>query len=152
MLKSGIQQSGMSAWSDFFRHDTLSSVYRCLFYFHVLIHGIHQSPRGYHLQTPYLFFVQEFTPARLSGGQYIGYCVTSLSPEKTGEIESIFVEEEYRALGIGPALVTRALAWLNENGSVRNRVPVCDGNEEVWNFYKKFGFHLRMMVLEQMNE
>ncbi len=88
----------------------------------------------------------------LSGGQYIGYCVTSLSLEKTGEIESIFVEEEYRALGIGSALVTRALAWLNENGPVRNRVPVCDGNEEVWNFYKKFGFHPRMMVLEQMNE
>lgn len=97
-----------------------------------------------------LHLVLAFNP--LSGGQYIGYCVTSLSPEKTGEIESIFVEEEYRALGIGSALVTRAMVWLNENGSVRNRVPVSDGNEEVWNFYKKFGFHPRMMMLEQMKE
>ena len=82
----------------------------------------------------------------------VGYCVCSLSKEKTGEIESIFVDDAYRSQGIGTALVTRALAWLDMNGSVKNRVPVADGNEVAWDFYKKFGFYPRMMVLEQKKE
>jgi ribosomal protein S18 acetylase RimI-like enzyme len=80
---------------------------------------------------------------------YVGYSVSSLSQEKTGEIESIFVDDPYRSRGIGSNLVTRALAWLDENGSTKNRVSVSEGNETVWNFYKKFGFYPRMTVLEQ---
>jgi diamine N-acetyltransferase len=85
--------------------------------------------------------------------RYVGYCVSSLSKEKTGditgEIESIFVNDAYRSCGIGSTLVTRALGWLDENGSARNRVSVSEGNEAVWNFYKKFRFYPRMTVLEQ---
>ena len=90
------------------------------------------------------------------GNRYVGYCVSSLSKEKTGEItgeiESIFVDEAYRSNGIGSTLVTRAIAWLDEHGSSRNRVSVSEGNEAVWNFYKKFGFYPRMTVLEQKKE
>lgn len=82
-------------------------------------------------------------------GRYIGYCIASLSPDKDGEIESVFVEEAYRSRGAGSALVTRALSWLAENGSTRIRVSVADGNEEAFPFYRKFGFHPRMTVLEQ---
>lgn len=85
--------------------------------------------------------------------RYVGYCVSSLFIEKTGEItgeiESIFVDDAYRSRGIGSTLVSRALGWLDENGSTRNRVSVSEGNEPVWNFYKKFGFYPRMTVLEQ---
>jgi len=85
--------------------------------------------------------------------RYVGYCVSSLLMEKTGEItgeiESIFVDDSYRSQGIGSALATRALGWLDENGSTRNRVSVSEGNESVWNFYKKFKFYPRMTVLEQ---
>ena len=89
---------------------------------------------------------------QLQNGRYVGYCVSSLSPEMVGEIESIFIREGYRSLGIGSTLVNRALAWFGENGSVRNRVSVSDGNEAAWSFYKKFGFYPRMMVLEQKNQ
>ena len=85
--------------------------------------------------------------------RYVGYCVSSLLMEKTGEItgeiESIFVDATYRSCGIGSTLVSRALGWLDENGSTRNRVSVSEGNEPVWNFYKKFRFYPRMTVLEQ---
>ncbi|RXE56386.1 hypothetical protein ABH15_09860 [Methanoculleus taiwanensis] len=90
-----------------------------------------------------------FDPA---AGRYVGYCVSSLSPEMTGEIESIYVEETYRSAGIGTTLVNRALAWLDANGSVRNRVSVADGNEESFSFYWKFGFCPRQTVLEQKRE
>jgi diamine N-acetyltransferase len=88
--------------------------------------------------------------------RYVGYCVSSLSKEKTGEItgeiESIFVDDAYRSCGIGSTLVSRALGWLDENGSTRNRVSVSEGNEAAWNFYKKFRFYPRMTVLEQKKE
>lgn len=84
-----------------------------------------------------------------TGDQCIGYCITSLSEELEGEIESIFVEQSYRLAGIGTMLVTRALTWLDRNGSRRNRVSVGVGNEGAWEFYRKFGFYPRMTILEQ---
>ncbi len=85
-------------------------------------------------------------------GLYAGYCVSSLSEDRAGEIESFYVEETYRSLGIGTNLMTRALAWLNNNGSIRNRVSVADGNEDAFPFYRKFGFYPRMTVLEQRQD
>ena len=83
-------------------------------------------------------------------GRCVAYCVTSLSADHIGEIESLYVDEAYRSQGIGTALMTRALAWLDENGSVENRVAVAEGNEEAFPFYRKFGFYPRRTVLEQV--
>jgi len=69
-----------------------------------------------------------------------------------GEIESIFVEQSYRLAGICTMAVTRALTWLDRNGSTRNRVSVGVGNEGAWEFYRKFGFYPRMTILEQKRE
>ena len=82
----------------------------------------------------------------------VAYCVTSLSAERIGGIESLYVDETYRSQGIGTALVRRALMWLDENGSVENRVAVADGNEEAFPFYRRFGFYPRRTVLEQVRE
>lgn len=85
-------------------------------------------------------------------GRYVGYCVSSLTPERNGEIESLFVEPGYRSQGIGTALVTRALAWMDGCGAERIRVVVGDGNEPSFAFYEKFGFFPRMTVLEQKKQ
>ncbi len=85
-------------------------------------------------------------------GRYIGYCVSSVSPENTGEIESLFIDRKFRSAGIGTALITRSLGWMESLGAVRKRVSVGDGNESAWAFYRKFGFYPRMTVLEQKTE
>ena len=82
-------------------------------------------------------------------GRSGGICVSSLSEDKNGEIESIFLENAYRNQGIGSALIQRALAWMDECGATRKRVSVGDGNEGAWKFYEKFEFYPRMTVLEQ---
>lgn len=82
----------------------------------------------------------------------VGYCGTSLSQGSEGEIESIFVDESYPSRGIGTTLVNRALTWLDQQGSVRNRVSVGEGNEKAREFYRRFNFHCRMTVLEQKRE
>lgn len=85
-------------------------------------------------------------------GKYIGYCVSSVSAENTGEVESLFVEPAYRSQGVGTTLVSRSLAWMDSLGTVRNRVSVGDGNEAAWAFYRKFGFYPRMTILEQKTD
>jgi len=55
-------------------------------------------------------------------------------------------------LGIGTNLLTRALTWLNNNGSVRNRVSVADSNKDAFRFYLKVGFYPRMTILEQWRD
>jgi diamine N-acetyltransferase len=82
-------------------------------------------------------------------GKDIGYCICSVSAENDGEVESLFIEPAYRSEGIGTALVTRGLAWMESLGTVQKRVSVGCGNEDACAFYRKFGFYPRMMVLEQ---
>ncbi len=85
-------------------------------------------------------------------GKYIGYCVSSISLEGHGEIESIFIEEAYRSRGIGAALLSAVISWMDSVGVLRKRVAVADGNEDSWGFYQRFGFYPRMMLLEQKND
>ncbi|MGB9936468.1 MAG: GNAT family N-acetyltransferase [Methanobacterium sp.] len=80
---------------------------------------------------------------------YIGYCISSISEENIGEIDSIFLEEEYRSSGIGNKLMTRALNWINEKGVKGKKIVVAVGNEELFSFYQKFDFLPRHIILEQ---
>jgi RimJ/RimL family protein N-acetyltransferase len=79
--------------------------------------------------------------------EYIGYCVTSVDPEKQGEIESIYVEKDYRLSGIGDSLMTRALAWLETVTVKKTILGVAEGNEGVFAFYRRHNFYPRVTVL-----
>jgi GNAT superfamily N-acetyltransferase len=47
----------------------------------------------------------------------IAYCITTVSADGCGEIDSMFVEERFRGCGIGSELVRRALGWLDSVGA-----------------------------------
>lgn len=79
----------------------------------------------------------------------IGYCVTTVDNDM-GEIESLFVDEAYRKIGIGGVLMERALNWLEQTSITKKRLNVAVGNEQVLNFYRRFGFHPRAIILEQL--
>lgn len=79
-------------------------------------------------------------------GVPVGYLASSLSPEKLGTVESIFVLEAYRGLGIGESLMNRALAWMDQNGAVEKVLEVTVGNEQVYGFYARFGFMPRQTL------
>ena len=78
----------------------------------------------------------------------VGYCVTSIDND-FGEIESIFIDESYRKLGLGGVLMKRALNWLDRNDVIKKRLNVAVGNEQVLPFYQKYGFYPRAIILEQ---
>jgi ribosomal protein S18 acetylase RimI-like enzyme len=82
-----------------------------------------------------------------ASGQLVGYCVSSITAQCTGEIDSLFVEASCRGQGIGTELTQRALAWLAERGATSTTIGVAEGNESVLRFYARFGFLPRTIIL-----
>jgi diamine N-acetyltransferase len=79
----------------------------------------------------------------------IAYCISTVASNGCGEIDSMFVEEEFRGRGIGSDLVRRALAWLQSAGATSKVVTVAHANEEALAFYKRFGFQPKTILLQQ---
>ncbi len=84
----------------------------------------------------------------------IGYCITIIDKEdKTaGEIESIFIEENYRKTGIGRKLIGNALEWLTTKGANVQKVVVAAGNESVMDYYRQFDFFPLHIVLQRIEQ
>lgn len=87
--------------------------------------------------------------AREEDGRVVGYCVSSLGADMTGEVDSIFVTAAYRGMGIGTALMEQALRWMENLGAKRKVVMAIVGNEEAHAFYARFGFLPKSVMLEQ---
>jgi len=85
-------------------------------------------------------------------GRQVGYVVASLNVDKTGEIESIYVQTPYRGLGIGDKLMSDSLVWMEQNGVNEKQVEVSVGNEVAWGFYGRFGFMPRKTLLKQVKK
>jgi diamine N-acetyltransferase len=84
-------------------------------------------------------------------GKAIGYCVSSLSAKKVGEIESIYVEQECRKQHIGDKFMKTALAWMDGLAAINKIIGVVEGNEEAFGFYEKYGFYPRAHILQQVD-
>jgi ribosomal protein S18 acetylase RimI-like enzyme len=84
--------------------------------------------------------------------ELIGYCVSAVSAEGYGEIESIFVEPDYRRCGIADTLMKRALQWMDGKSVKRKTLAVSIGNEEVIKLYERYGFYPRSIILEQVED
>ncbi len=78
----------------------------------------------------------------------VGYCLTTIN-NGSAEIESIHIENSYRRKKIGENLIKNALKWINDKNISKIVVGVAAGNEEVFDFYKKFGFYPRTTILQQ---
>jgi len=82
--------------------------------------------------------------------RYIGYCVSTVDNRKVGEVESLFIEDRYRGLGIGDNLMKKALSWMDNVSTVKKIINVAYGNEKVFSFYSKYGFYPRSYITEQI--
>jgi ribosomal protein S18 acetylase RimI-like enzyme len=80
-----------------------------------------------------------YVRAAEDSGAIVGYVVATVSAGGAGEIDSVFIEDEYRARGVGSALMDQALVWLSGRGAARSAWGR-RGNEETFGFYRRFGF------------
>lgn len=79
-------------------------------------------------------------------GALVGYCICSAHGE-TGELESIYVEPEYRGQHTGYRLASDGVEWMRRKGCRHIDVLVAEGNEDVFPFYERLGFRARGTVL-----
>jgi len=82
-------------------------------------------------------------------GRFVAYCISTISSDGIGEIESIFVEADYRHLGIGQTLMSSALEWMKHHGTRSVQALVAEGNEEAFGFYERYDFHPRYTLLKR---
>jgi diamine N-acetyltransferase len=78
--------------------------------------------------------------------------MTTIDKHQVGEIDSMFVDKDYRALGIGDFLIRQALDWISTYPVRSVQISVAYGNEEVFDFYKRYGFLPRRTILIQKSK
>jgi GNAT superfamily N-acetyltransferase len=83
-----------------------------------------------------------------TGGEPIGYSITTIAPDGKGEVDSLFVAEPYRGRGIGRTLFGRSVEWLQTRGATRIAVEILDGNHAAQRLYESAGFRVRSVALE----
>jgi ribosomal protein S18 acetylase RimI-like enzyme len=75
------------------------------------------------------------------GATIAGYCISTIDRNGLGEVDSIFIEEEYRRSGTGDRLLRRAIEWLKAGEATGITIVVAAGNEEALPFYRRYGFY-----------
>lgn len=82
--------------------------------------------------------------------QFIGYCISSISEEQIGEVDSIYLDKKYRFLNIGDTLMKRSLDWMDQKGVKTKKIMVAAGNEDTIAFYSRYRFYPKHIILEQV--
>jgi len=80
--------------------------------------------------------------------EIVGYCIISVS-NKNGEINSLYVEENFHSMGIEDNLMIRALTWMDIEGVENRRVQLNAGDDDTIQFYSHYGFHPIHIILKQ---
>lgn len=80
--------------------------------------------------------------------KYVGYCLSSIE-NNSGEIESIYIEKQYRKFGIGGQLMESALTWFKANGITNIQIGVVYANDETLPFYERYGFYIGNYILKR---
>ena len=78
----------------------------------------------------------------------IGYCMASVDG-LVGEIDSLFIKTERRNQGVGGKLMILVLKWLEKQNCKTIRVSIAEGNENTLDFYRRFGFTERLVVMQR---
>lgn len=84
-----------------------------------------------------------------SRNQYIGYCISTVNRDSVGEVDSLYLNSDYRGYGLGDELMERAIKWIDSNEVKSIIIGVAEGNEEVLKFYERYGFYKRTTILER---
>ena len=81
--------------------------------------------------------------------EYVGYCLSSIE-DNIGEIESIFIEKQYRGYKLGDKLMINALNWFESNSITNVQINVVYANYEAIPFYERCGFYVGNYILKRV--
>ncbi|WP_252187738.1 GNAT family N-acetyltransferase [Anaeromonas frigoriresistens] len=79
----------------------------------------------------------------------VGYCISTIDMKNIGEIDSLYIEKEYRGVDIGDKLMKNSIEWLESKEVNSIRIGVSVGNDKVLKFYERYGFYPRVTILQK---
>ena len=79
---------------------------------------------------------------------YVGYCLSSIK-DNLGEIESIYIKDDYRKFGLGGRLMDSSLNWFELNGITNIQIGLVYSNDEALQFYKRYDFYVGNYILKR---
>lgn len=77
----------------------------------------------------------------------IAYCISTIDGNQKGEIDSLYVSDDWQCQGIGSCLLKKSLDWLKSQNTPIQQVAVREGNEKALSFYLRCGFMPLMRIL-----
>lgn len=77
---------------------------------------------------------------QVAGRAYLYFLYNDLHAEPFGFLEDVFVEENFRKLGVGSALVKAAVAGAKNHGCHKLICTSRHSKKELHEWYKRFGF------------
>ncbi|WP_294371477.1 GNAT family N-acetyltransferase [uncultured Clostridium sp.] len=80
--------------------------------------------------------------------RYAGYCLSSIE-NGSGEIESLFIEEDYRKYGFGGKFMKNTLKWFEDSKVTDIKINVVYNNNDVLAFYERYGFKIGNYILKK---
>lgn len=82
-----------------------------------------------------------------SSGNDIGYCVSTIAADGSGEVDSLYVIPSHRGQGAGGAMLSKTLEWFADRSVESIAVEVISGNDPAQKFYARYGFVPRTVRL-----
>ena len=82
-------------------------------------------------------------------GTAVGYCICSVDDSQHGELESIYIDPDYRCGGVGERLARNGITWMESCGATDIEIVVAVGNEPALLFYERLGFSPRTYHLRR---
>ncbi len=81
-------------------------------------------------------------------GAVVGYLVASTSGD-AGSIDAVYVDPDCRAVGVGGAMMDRALGWFRSAGCTGADALALPGARATKNFFEENGFTARLLVVHR---
>ena len=95
-----------------------------------------------------MYYVPDWAKNIYKKGQLIFSPVNQELPSRLGTFNNIYIKPEYHGLGLGYQLSNEVIEWMKSiDGITGIYVYVSNGNEQVVDFYKRFGFQFSHNML-----
>jgi ribosomal protein S18 acetylase RimI-like enzyme len=86
-------------------------------------------------------------------GVVVGYAVVGTEVlrdgRRLGVLSDVYVEDQARSVGVGEVLVDQVLEWCAEQGCAGVDALALPGNRSTKNFFERFGFTARALVVHR---
>lgn len=80
----------------------------------------------------------------------IGYCISTIDKSNIGEVDSLYVEAEYRGDNVGDYFMKKSINWMDQYEVKDKIIGVAAGNEMAFSFYARYGFYPKATILSQI--